>query len=267
MNYNDIVVGKVRRITLDTMHIEAIMTTLGLKRTKAKVYLAALEIGVGSAQRIAERAKVPRTTAHEVLTELVARGLVSYSSEGRRRIYSAEPPTKLRDLLVDQTRKLEALLPELAAVFHTVEARPRMRFYEGEAGMRTVLDDTLTTPDKKLFSILSVVDLFTIPGRSTMLDYVRRRVQAGIKLRVIRSLAKDIAELWPSSQRELRELRYAPAGMVFPLTVYVYGHKVGFIGTERESFGVILESAELAQTMKNLMEVFWSVSRPGKRVD
>ncbi|MBI3115331.1 MAG: transcriptional regulator TrmB, partial [Candidatus Kerfeldbacteria bacterium] len=39
------------------------------------------------------------------------------------------------------------------------------------------------------------------------------------------------------------------------------------IGTEKETFGMIIESEDFYQTQKNLFEVLWDVSRIGKRVD
>ncbi|MBI4281563.1 helix-turn-helix domain-containing protein [Candidatus Uhrbacteria bacterium] len=249
------------------MNLEKTLEEFGLEKSKGSVYLAALAVGTGSAQDVAKKAELPRTTAHEILQQLVGMGLVNFITKGRSRIYSVEHPEKLKKIFEERKRKLDAVLPELSSLFNIKGTRPRVRFYDGAPGVRTVFDDTLTVKDKKLYGILSMADLYKIPGKAFMDDYVEKRVRAGIRLRVIRSAAKEIEETWPTSAKENREMHYAPAEMIFPMTIYIYDNKVGIIGTEKENFGMIIESEEFFQTLKNLFEVLWQVTRVGKRRD
>lgn len=249
------------------MFLQTILSDLGLTKNKGVVYLATLQTGTASAQEIAKAADLPRTTTHEILQQLVSLGLVSFVTIGRTRRYTAERPEKLKTLLQEKERRLEQILPELGSLMITPGIRPRVKFYDGMAGAKVVFEDTLTVKNKPLLGILSMADLYKIPGKEYMDDYVRRRLAAGIKLRVIRSEVKEIEETWPTSTKELRELHYAPREMIFPMTIYIYDNKVGIIGTQKENFGMIIESQELYQTLKNLFEVLWQVTRVGKRSD
>ncbi len=249
------------------MNIEKTLEEFGLEKSKGAVYLAALAVGTGSAQDIARKAGLPRTTAHEVLQNLVALGLVSFVTKGRSRTYTAEHPEKLKKLLQEKERKLDMVLPELASMLNVKGVRPRVHFYEGDAGVRTVFEDTLTVKSKLLLGILSMADLYKVPGKKFMDNYVRERVGAGIRLHVIRSEAKEVEETWPTSTKENREMHYASKELVFPMTMYLYDNKVGLIGTEKENFGMIIESPEFYQTQRNLFDVLWQVTRVGKRKD
>lgn len=249
------------------MQIQMVLEEFGLNKNKGVVYLAALRVGTGSVQEIAKQAQLPRTTVHEILQNFVSLGLASFVSKGRTRVYSIEPPSKLKSVLEKKSRLLESALPELISVFNTKGARPRVRFYEGVEGVKTVLEDTLTAHDGLLLGILSMEDLYKIPGKEFMDDYVQRRIDLGIQLNVIRSEVKEIEETWPSSRDELRELHYSAADMIFPMTIYIYDKKVGIIGTQKENFGMIIESEDFYQTLKNLFLVMWQVTRVGKRVD
>ncbi len=249
------------------MKLEKILAELGLTKTKGVVYLATLQIGSGSAQDISKAAGLPRTTTHEILLCLTNLGMVNYVTRGRGRIYSAESPTKLKTLLKEKERKLEAALPELLSMFKIKGTRPKVKMYDGISGLKTVFEDTLTTKNKLLLGILSVEDLYKIPGKDFMDDYVKRRITAGIKLKVIRSEVKEVGEAWPASNTENRELHYAPKEMIFPMTIYLYSNKIAIIGTQKENFGMIIESEELYNTLKNLFEVFWQVTKVAKRKD
>lgn len=58
------------------MNIENTLNSLGLSPNEAKVYLAALEMGTASAQDIAHKAGVIRTTGYSVLERLAIRNFV-----------------------------------------------------------------------------------------------------------------------------------------------------------------------------------------------
>ncbi len=244
--------------------LEKTLAEVGLRGQKAAVYLAALQLGSAKGQDIADSISLPRTTALEILESLHRMGMVSYVTRGRTRLYSAEPPAKLESILKEKERKLKAIMPELLSLETTAGTRPRVRFYEGVAGVKTVFEDTLTVRNKKLRGILSMADLYDIPGKAYMDDYVERRINAGIELNVIRSESKEVEETWFTSKEEYRMVRYAPNGMVFPMTMYLYDNKVGIIGTQKENFGMIIESEDFYQTQKNLFDVLWEQGRIGQ---
>lgn len=244
------------------MQIESILKELGLNKNKGIVYMAALVVGYGTAQDIAKKARLPRTTVHEILQQLVSMGLVGFINKGeRKRFYNVEPPAKLRTLLKEKERLLETALPALFSLMNKKGMRPQFLFFEGSEGIKTVFEDTLTVHNKLLLGILSMEDLYHVPGKDYMDEYVKRRVETGIHLRVIRSERKEVEETWPTSVKEHRELHYAPTETIFPMTVYIYDNKVGIIGTEKETFGMIIESNEFSQTLRNLFETMWLATK------
>lgn len=243
------------------MNHEKTLEIFGLSKSKAHVYLAALTIGRGTVIDIALQAQLPRTTTHEILMNLTSLGLVKFTVKGRRRIYIAEKPTQLKKILEDKQHKLETALPSLMSLWNTTGIKPQVLMYEGVQGIKTVFEDTLTVKNKTLYGILSMEDLYSIPGKSFMDAYIGKRVHAGISLKVIRSEGKEIEPTWPTSNEELRELRYAPKNLTFPMTTYLYDNKVAIIGTQKENFGMIIESADFYTTLKNLFDILWSVSK------
>lgn len=249
------------------MEIEQILERMGLDGKKAQVYLSALQLGTASAQEIAKKAELKRPTATEILEGLVERGLVSFVTEKRTRLFTVEPPQKLITLLEEQQRQAKVIIPQLEAMYGKAWHRPRVRFYEGIEGIKTVYEDTLTTSSKELRGILSMQDLYQIPGKAYMNDYVTRRIGAGITLKVIRSETKEVESAWPSSHQQKRELHLAPKDMDFAMTVYLYDGKVALIGTEKEKFGLIIHSEDFYKTQLHLFETLWQVTKVAKHID
>jgi hypothetical protein len=158
---------------------------------------------------------------------------------------------------------VETVLPELRSIYARSTVKPRLRFFEGREGINAVLYDTLSCRSRQLCGILSMADLLEVPGRDEMEKYVALRIATGVQLRVVRSREKEAGpDIWPTSAAELRELRWAPDGIVFAMTAWVYDEKVSIISTRREHFGMIIESPEFSALMHNLFTVLWNASLP-----
>lgn len=242
------------------MSIDQVLVQIGLQEKEARFYLAALELGQASVRDIAEKAGISRTNAYDVFSRLLEEGLVTQVSAASNKtmLVAAEPPDQLTELLDARRRKLDAFLPELRSLHNRASGKPRVRFYQGLEGIKLVLNDTLSARDKKLCGILSMRDLYQVPGRAWMDDLVRRRIEAGVFLHVIRSPVKDIQNVWPQSAADLREVRFASPDFVFAMTSYIYDNKVALISSQRENFAMTIESEEFAIMQRNLFEALWA---------
>jgi len=251
------------------MSVDQILEQIGLQETEARFYLAALELGQASVRDIAAKAGISRTNAYDVFSRLLEQRLVTQvgAAANKTMLVAAEPPDQLTELLDSRRKKLDILLPELRSLHNRASGKPRVRFYQGPDGIKLVLNDTLGARDKRLLGILSMRDLYEVPGRPWMNGLVRRRIDAGVFLRVIRSPIKDIANVWPQSSADLREVRFASPDFVFTMTSYIYDNKVAIISSQRENFGMTIESEEFAMMQRNLFEILWaSCPAPRRKV-
>ena len=64
-----------------------------------------------------------------------------------------------------------------------------------------------------------------------------------------------------------RNIRVAPVGITTSVGYWVYGDRVSFISSKKESFGFIVESAELADMLRQQFEVFWDISKELEKID
>lgn len=244
------------------MPLERVLMEIGLQETEVKFYLAALELGQASVRDIAQQAQISRTNAYDVFARLLDQGLVTQvgSDSGKTMLVAAEPPEHLLSMFEERRRRLRAIMPELQSLHNNSRSKPRVRFYQGVEGIKTVLNETLSCRGKFLRGILSMRDLFQATGRPWMEDLVQRRIACGVHLRVIRSSVNDLGELWPESPEELRELRFCPDSFVFSMTTYIYDEKVALISSSRENFALTIESPEFAAMQGNLFEALWAAS-------
>ena len=241
-------------------NLERRLLEYGLTQKQAKVYIAALELGPASVQAIAEKARIERTNTYDSVKSLVKKRLMSISSAGKKHLYIAEPPEILRRVLDEKEADLRQLLPELRSIYNASDTKPRIRFYPGVEGFKTVYANLLTCHEKEISGIFAMKDFLEIAGREFLERMVEGRVRRGIHLKVIRSQEQEIKGLHEASEEELRELRYSPEGMIFPISTFVYDNKVIYLSSKKETFGLIVESSDIAQAHKNYFEALWQIS-------
>jgi predicted transcriptional regulator len=252
--------------------LEDIFDTLGFKEEEAKTYLTLLDSGPKSVGDLAKITGQPRPTLYGYLERLIAAGLVTHSLKGGVKVFAPEPPAKIRILYrrrIMEMRKteqsLDQILPELEKRAGLNLMRPRLQFFEGKAGIESALEDILRAPEgSATFSLWPIRDMLEVLGRDYVLSHNKRRIRKNIHVKGIwpRGQGVDIAEHpylgWGPEFKG--ELRYAPLGAEFSMGYWIYGSRVLFVSSRAESYGFIMESAELAAMMAAQHQIIWGAS-------
>lgn len=246
----------------NTDDIEVRLMQIGLTQKQTKIYLAAMQLGTASVQGIAEKARLERTNTYDAITDLIDKGLMSITTQGKRRYFTAEPPESLEFILKEKEHQLNSVLPELRSLYNNSQSKPKIQFYPGVEGYKHVYESTNDCQEKLLIGIFSAKDMDDVLGQEFANRVIAERIKRGIRLEVIRSHETEIPGLYPSTDQELREARLAPKGMVFPLVTYVFDNKVIYLSSKKETFGLIVESADIAQAHRNYFEALWRLSAP-----
>ena len=116
---------------------------LGLSDNEAKVYFASLSLGPTTIMKIAESAEIKRTTVYSVAESLQKRGLINIQLNGFKKLYSAEDPDKLENILNLRRKKLNDLLPEFKALYSLRGGESFIRYYSGFEGVKNVYESML----------------------------------------------------------------------------------------------------------------------------
>lgn len=239
------------------MKLEKLLQQIGLSKNEAMVYLASLESGLSSAQNIALKANLPRTTVYSVLKELVKKGIVAQSLiKGKTRFLASEPE-RLRSTLSELQNKLEDAMPQFKAIQNEGETNPKILFYEGKHAMQKVYDDTLLENPEEILE-WNTDDYFRFKEFEVDPQYIQKRVEKNIKARRIAGKTS----LWESKHKrkdeeELSETIIVPKENFWPsVEVNIYGNKVAFLNYAEKS-SVIIESKALAEAMKQAYELSW----------
>ena len=234
------------------------MQELGLDEKEAEAYLALLELGEGSMGRLAEKSGIKRTTLYDIVDSLKRRGLLSMSRRGKRTVYVAEDPRILEEHLEEKRHKLKRLLPELLSIANFLESKPKIRYFEGDEGIKEVYKDTLNFPNIEMLAWVAE-EAWDFYDQEFLFEYyVPKRVAKKIWVRVIAPDLPRMREYKNNDQKSLRQTRLVSA-REFPLPVEIdlYGHDRIAIMSFAEKLGLIIESKKIYTTLRSVFEMNW----------
>lgn len=234
----------------------SILRDFGFSKKDADVYLALLELGEAQISNIAKKAKMPRTSCYEIIKALTNRHVVSYFVKRRTRLYVAESPKKIASFFEHRANVFKEILPRLEAIGSRAGARPIIRFYEGEEGLKTILNEVIN--EKRNFdAITSIEDAFRLLG-GDFKDFIEERQKHFLRVRLLTGKSKDSEDLRKRDSEELRETRFVPSEYNFKTANWIFGDKVALLSLQKEHpMGIVIEDKALADTFRMYFEFLW----------
>lgn len=249
------------------MNIINQLEELGLNEKSAAAYIALLRLQEANAHQVAIEAKLERTTIYKILEDLVIKGLAEKSVIGKRIIFYAKSPKQLKFLLEKQGNILEQILPTLFAMQGKKTPKPVIKFYEDIGGIKQALMDTLNCQEKLRRDFASVENIVELLGQRFIDHQVEERVKRKIQVKSLRCLPDkdDLTQkdwyLRKDNREILREVRYLPQKWSFEPVIFVHDNTITIISSKKESYALIIESAELSQAIKILFDIAWAQAK------
>lgn len=232
----------------------------GLTHKEAKVYLSVIELGESPVSQIALRAGMQRTSCYDILGKLHRLSLVAVSAKKNIRYYSPSSPDRLKALVAQRVHAVEEALPFLHEHFRQVGARPKIQFFTGVEGVKSVFESTLESKERNVYFWISFRAFVEILGERYAARYIARRVKRRIVNYAVAPLShlKSLRDPFgSSSEKLLREVRYLPDGMFGLLSIGIYDDYVAAFSPKKENFGFIVQSQEYSRQMKRWFAVLW----------
>lgn len=237
------------------------LKSLGLTEKEALVYMGLLELGKATMIEVAKKSGVNRATSYVAVESLINKGLASSFEKGGKRYFVAESPERLRSLFAIQRKEIDekekhfsVFLPKLKELV-TDDERPRVRFYEGKEGLRSIQEDILKTPTNQVDEIASLDAAFELfPPLPD--DHRRKFLKKFTKNRLIYTYGRG-----PLPSRQNIQMKWISEDTFsFKSELVLCGDtKVILNSTPMRGklFGVIIESKELCDSFRSLFNFVW----------
>lgn len=237
------------------MSIFKVLLDLGLSKKEANVHLAILELGESGLSDIARAAKIPRTSCYGIIEDLIGKNYVTFYVKRKKKYYLAEEPEKILKSLKDKYSLVEAALPQLKAISSKNGVKPKIRFYEGEQGVKQILNEIIGE-SKNFLAITSVDDAYKII--ESFEDFIQRRIERSLRVKLLTNYSPLSLKLKEKDTEELRETRFVPEKFHFKSANFIFGNKVAIISLKKNLLGIIIEDEDISETFRMYFEAIWS---------
>lgn len=253
--------------------LEKELVKLGLSDKEAKVYLSSLELGPSPVQKISQRAKVNRATTYVVIEDLKAMGLMSTFDEGKKTYFVAEQPERLLNHLKSQESELKEKiamlqdrLPELKSIFNLNDGKPKVKYYEGIEGLKTVRRDFVETLKPEgggdVLAFVPADEFKKIKPLFREGGHLFKSLSQ-VRFRIIYTTAQGRDEDYEEDcRRNGDEVIYVDY-KTYPLKggMNIYGNKIFMIDYLGKTGGVVIENRTLAKMFESIFLMAWNRSK------
>ncbi|MCL5010789.1 MAG: helix-turn-helix domain-containing protein [Patescibacteria group bacterium] len=236
-------------------HLERALEKFGLNQKQARTYLACLELGSSTVQKISQKAGLARSTTYEILESLKEKGLITTFRRKTVKCFTAEEPEKIIREAKMKAKMLEKCLEGFNNIQLKSRFQPTVRFYQGKRGIYEVLDEILREA-KELLSFNSPRDVFA-ELNNFLNRFVQKRVSKKIPIKIIcwdSPLARERQKLGP---KQLRQMKIIPPKYQYHGSVMVWKNKIAMFTLLDDFEAVIIESPGLAAIQKALFNYMW----------
>jgi sugar-specific transcriptional regulator TrmB len=237
---------------------EELLVSLGLNKTQAKAYIALVRHGAMSPPELAKATGETRTNAYTILDRLVELGLAKKDDHKKKLVYRVENPVALenlvkkhRDQALAQEKLVKDSMPALLNYFYTFSEQPGVRFFQGKDGIEEIYKDHLRTgKTTRIIRSWKDRDFF---GKGVYNVWRKRPAKYGIKTVMLSPDVED-ANNDPALDKLLLWTRtwMTKEDYTAPVEWDIYGDKVSIISFGEEAIGMIIESPQIAESMRQI---------------
>jgi sugar-specific transcriptional regulator TrmB len=239
---------------VEEITVQDALASFGLSQKETKIYLATLELGTATANKIAEKSCINRSTTYDILKSFLEQGIASKVIIENTAYFEVAGPEKLISLLEEKKEKIKQVISQLKIIREKTVIRPSVQVYQGKDGFKTVLDDILES--RKEVKVISTSKIFDIM-KYYFPHFIKRRAELGIKTLVIQEQSSQTMELKKHDKGQLRQTKTIENWNVNSMT-FIYDTKIAIIKlVEDEIIAVLINDSTLNEDYQKIFQVLW----------
>lgn len=231
--------------------LELELRKLGLSEKEVKVYLAGLELGATSVQKIAEEADISRPTTYNVVEELEERDLFTEIEEDNKTHYVAQSPDHLMGVLETKKKELEEKEREFVRIISALKSRylledqGEIKTYKGDKGLEVIQEELSHTSEPEFLVLSSEF--------KSKQNNIRQKIYQKAKKRLGEIEVKEIYSEQRKSDRNWLERKQAEVDLKGTLTMT---DRVVFI-PEQDKSALLVENEVMLKMLRAMFMSIW----------
>lgn len=228
------------------MQIQKALEKIGFSEREARVYLVSLKIGTALISTISSEVSLPRSSVVETVKSLHKKGFMRYYNHSGRKVWFAENPESLMELLEERRRTFSEVMPSLKKLRSSSGGLPVLRVLEGEEEIIRIFEEVLGSKGV----ILLVVDwqlLAVRLGAEYISEFEIRRISRKIKMVLITPESEVVNDFSKNDLDSFRVTKILPQSVqIGGAGSFMFGNMVMVLSLEGlHPIGFEIKSAEI----------------------
>ncbi len=242
------------------MAIQEVLKDLGLEEKEVLIYLALLELGEATVLSIAQKSGIKRPTAYVILQVLEEKGFVSRVVRGKKTFFTPQHPQKLITETELRLKELKASMPQLEALFHKEEGKPRVLMYEGKEKLDRAFDEVFVVRGESLYMGTLKLSQEAFPRTFQKISYAT--LSPNFKMREFIDESEESRAYARKVSGPYHKIRFMPREFLpFEIDVGIFGNRTLITSVKKEFFTISIESEEISKAFRTIFEVMWNVGK------
>jgi len=239
-------------------NIIPILKSLGLLESEVKTYIAALELGPSSVLDLNKKIGLSRQAIYTAIESLIELGLMSSVEKGKKTLFAAESPERLRSFAEAKLKKMEATVREIKDISKDLALiqqgeKPVVKMFEGKEGQKSILEDVIKTKPGHIYDFVNDDAYDKLFTPEELQPYKDQLDKLNIQTRVMAIRSQPLSFY----RKNVKGKQITRKDIKFNGNVTVYGNKVALSSLGNKMVGAIIESKDIAETVRCLMQLAW----------
>jgi sugar-specific transcriptional regulator TrmB len=236
--------------------------SLGLTNNETKVYLSLLDLGSARVAQLTENSGVHRRNVYDSIVRLTKKGLISYVSVDKKRLYSPVNPKRFLEIADEKKHEIDKIKRDFTKILPELELKSKLkekhdvRFYNGIEGLKNVFEGIIRAK-KDYVGYGSPYQI-----REMMREYLElfteKRRKNNIKARLIFSenIRSKLLKI------PLCTIRFLPQVYSSHAAVRVFDDFVAImLLTAKEPLAIVIKNRDISNGYRNYFEVMWRTAK------
>ena len=255
-------------------NITEILERIGLTKGESSVYLALLELGSSTTGPIIDKSSVSASKVYEILDRLAKKGLVSYITKEKTKVYTVQDPHQLVDFLNEQKKEIEdnkkainEIMPQLMLKKESGSPEPIVQVLEGRKGFILAHDKLINELEQggkyRTLTTGPVSDKF----RHYFKEFNQNRESKNISMWIIyQPSAWNISneKKIERQQRKRYHPRLCPGEFFIPNHITLVNDSCLLCMVSDKIISILIRNKEMVNGFKQYFKYVWKISKTPK---
>lgn len=231
------------------------LISAGLTKNQAEVYLEILKHPEQSGGEIAKALSIDRSFVYSIINSLIDKGLVSYITKGKVRLYYSADPENLLKAIDEKRNNVNKIVQELKSLKEQTKSEKSVLVYEGKAGLKAYIRDFLEANSFETLGgggNLKILEALKYEYPHYLNEFNKKKIRG--KLITSPKNKKIMSDIYKNSRVEIKTFEGLESGVSFT----IFKNKLAIYSAEEKPFVIMIENENIAKALKTYFDKTWN---------